>query len=100
MAFDEIPGLDAQPGFGLMIGATILSCSLIWIVKGLKNGSLVNVLIGTFAIGIEAVILLRPNYFSADFAVIFVVSLICALCIGGLIAGSTKDHTETLPNYA
>lgn len=99
-AFFQIPGLDAYPGLGLVIGAVIIACCLFWIANGLKRGQLLTVLIGTVGIGIEATILYQPNQFNLDFSIIFVVSLICALCIGGLIAGSTADQTETTTNYA
>jgi len=98
--FHRIPGLDAYPGLGLVIGAVIIASCLIWIANGLKRGRLLNVLIGTIAIGVEAIILYQPDHFNLDFAVIFVMSLICALCIGGLIAGSTSNHTESAANYA
>jgi len=100
-AFYQIPGLDAYPGMGLVIGAAIISACIIWIVKGLRDGHLLNVLIGTVGIGLEAIILYQPKHFNMDFGVIFIMSLICALCIGGLIAGSTSpDYTEHTANYA
>jgi len=99
-AFIQVPGLDAYPGLGLIIGAVIIAICLIWIVEGLKHNRLMNVLIGTIAIGVEGLILYQPSHFNMDFGVIFVMSLICALCIGGLIAGSTSNQLEKAPNYA
>jgi len=99
-AFLQIPGLDAYPGLGLVIGAIIIANCLIWIANGLRHGRILTVFIGTIAIGVEALILFQPNHFNMDFGVIFVMSLICALCIGGLIAGSKSTHSEKLPNYA
>ena len=105
-AFFQIPGLDAYPGLGLVIGAVIIASCLFWIASGLKHGRLLYVLIGTIGVGVEAIILYQPDYFNMDFGVIFIMSLICALCIGGLIAGSTSDQTaasnqtESTPNYA
>jgi len=50
-AFYQIPGLNAYPGLGLVIGAVILSSCLFWIVDGLKKGQLTTVLIGTVIAG-------------------------------------------------
>jgi len=91
-AFAYVPGLEASPGLGLIIGASIIAFGLIWIVKGLKENRLLDVLIGTAAIGIEGLILYSPDRLNMDFGVVFLVSLIFALCIGGLIAGSTADQ--------
>jgi hypothetical protein len=99
-AFDTIPGLNANPGLGLIIGAVIIACGFIWLVGGLKNGRLLDMSIGALAIGIEAIVLLQPSRFDADLGVIFVVSLICALCIGGLIAGASPDRSHLPGNYA
>ena len=94
MVFDYIPGLNANPGLGLIIGATIIAFSLICIVSGLKSGQFSGVSLGAIAIGMQSVVLYQPNYFNMDFGVIFIVSLICALCVGGLIAGSSPDHSQ------
>lgn len=99
-AFYQVPGLEARPGLGLIIGASIIACCLFSIANGLKTGRLLNVLIGTVAMGIEAIILYQPDQFNMDFGVIFIMSLICALCIGGLIAGSTEGQTESTSTYA
>lgn len=100
VVFDAIPGLNARPGLGLVMGAIIIAAGFIWLVGGLKRGELLDMAIGATAIGIEALVLFQPAKFNADLGVTFVVSLICALCIGGLIAGATPDHTQSLRNYA
>jgi hypothetical protein len=92
--FDYIPGLNANPGLGLVIGATIIAFSLICIVSSLKSGQLLGVLLGAIAIGMQSYVLYQPDYLNMDFGVIFVVSLICALCVGGLIAGSTPNRSQ------
>ena len=99
-AFEAIPGLNARPGLGLVIGAIIIAVGFTWLVGGLKRGRLLDIAIGATAIGIEALILFQPAEFNADLGVTFVVSLICALCIGGLIAGATPDNTHSAGNYA
>ena len=98
--FDAIPGLDARPGLGLIIGAMIIASGFMWIVSGLKRGELANMSLGAAAIGIEALVLFQPDRFNADLGVIFIGSLICALCIGGLIAGATPEHKHSLKNFA
>lgn len=99
-AFDFIPGLEARPGMGLIIGAVIVACGVNWIVTGLKNGHFSNVAIGAAAIGLEGLILYKPDQFNVDVGVVLIVSLICALCIGGLITGSTADQSRNSPYYA
>lgn len=99
-AFEGIPGLNAQPGLGLVIGACIIAGGLFWLVSGLKSWRLSDMIMGTLAIGIEAVVLFQSSRFDADLGVTFIVSLICALCIGGLIAGASPDRTHPLGNYA
>lgn len=100
LVFDAIPGLNARPGLGLIIGAAIIAAGLIWLVGGLKSGRLLDMCLGAVAIGIETMVLLRSARFDADLGVIFVVSLICALCVGGLIAGVSPDRTPSHGNYA
>lgn len=100
IAFDAVPGLNARPGLGLVIGAVITASGFIWLVGGLKNGRFLDMSIGALAIGIEAMVLFQPARFDADLGVIFVVSLICALCTGGLIAGASRDDRQPLSNYA
>jgi len=99
-AFENVPGLNARPGLGLIIGASILACGLIWLVSGLKSGRFLEMSIGALAIGIETVVLFQPLRFDTDLGVIFVVSLICALCAGGLIAGASPDRSNQSANYA
>ena len=99
LVFDKIPGLDARPGLGLIMGAIILAGGLIWLVSGLLNGRKLAMCMGAVVIGVEAVILFQPENYNTDLGVIFSVSLICALCLNGLIAGTSsnliqpKEHT-------
>ncbi len=99
-AFDAVPGLNARPGLGLVIGAIIIASGFIWMVSGLKHGRLLDMSIGALAIGIEVMVLFQPARFDADLGVIFVVSLICALCTGGLIAGASPDRNHARGDYA
>ncbi len=98
--FDAVPGLNARPGSGLIMGAAIIAAGLIWLVGGLRRGSFVNIIMGAVTIGVQAIVLLQPQRFDTDLAVVFIVSLICALCIGGLIAGASPDSRSQLTNYA
>lgn len=98
--FDTIPGLNARPGLGLIIGAIIIASGFIWLVQGLKQGQVFDMTLGAAAIGIEVLVLSQPVRFDADLGVIFIMSLICALCIGGLIAGSTSDRIHPRRTYA
>ncbi len=100
MAFDYLPGLNAIPGLGLVIGAVIIAFGLIWIVSGLRDGQLLTILYGAGAIGAQTYILYQPDRLNMDFGVIFIVSLICALCIGGLIAGSHSEHSLPREHHA
>ena len=97
--FEKIPGLNAHPGLGFIIGATIIAAGFYWLIGGLKSGQFLDMSMGALAVGIEAIILFKPENFNADLGVVFVVSLICALCIGGLIAGVTTDRSQTVDNY-
>lgn len=99
-AFDFIPGLEARPGLGLIIGAVIVAYGVSLIVTGLKDGHFSSVIIGATAIGVEAMILYQPHQFNMDVGVVLIVSLICALCIGGLITGSTADQSRNSHYYA
>lgn len=100
LVFDKIPGLDARPGLGLIMGAVILASGLIWIVTGLKHGRILDMSMGALIIGAEAVILFQPENYNTDLGVIFILSLICALCFGGLIAGASSDVTQPKEQYA
>lgn len=99
-AFERVPGLNARPGLGLIIGAIIIAGGFIWLVGGLKSGRFLDMSIGALAIGIEAIVLFQSARFDADLGVVFVVSLICALCVGGLIAEASPDRSQSTNNYA
>ncbi len=98
--FDLIPGLMARPGLGLMIGAVIIATGFLWVVSGLKHGRLLDMSMGAIMIGIEAIILFQPDSFNADLGVVFIVSLICALCFGGLVAGASPNTHHPAGHYA
>ena len=100
LVFDKIPGLDARPGLGLIMGAVIFASGLIWIVTGLKHGRILQMSMGALIIGAEAVILFQPENYNTDLGVIFTLSLICALCFGGLIAGASSDLNQPKEQYA
>lgn len=98
--FDTIPGLNAQPGLGLIIGAVVIACGCLLLINGLKHGQVLDMSMGAIVIGIEAVILFQPESYNADLGVVFVVSLICALCFGGLVAGASPDRNLSTTHYA
>jgi len=76
------------------MGAVILASGLIWLVNGLKHGHILGMSMGALIIGVEAVILFQPENYNTDLGVIFIVSLICALCFGGLLAGASSDLNQ------
>ncbi len=90
--FDTFPGLPARPGFGFMIGAAIMASGLAWVVNGLRKGQVLEMVLGAAAVGLQALILFNPDWINVDFAIVFCLSLICALCVGGLIAGASLNH--------
>lgn len=98
--FDAVPGLDARPGLGLMISAVIIAAGFLLLLKGLKSDQILELSLGALTISIESVMLFRPESFNTDLGVIFVVSLICALCLGGLIAGASDPSRPQLKQYA
>lgn len=92
--FAAIPGLTAAPGFGLVIGAAIMAAGLAWVANGLRRLKLLSVVIGAALVGIQMVVLLSPGRATFDLGIVFVCSLIAALCIGGLVAGAALDHAR------
>ncbi len=92
--FSGVPGLLAAPGFGLIIGAVIMAAGIAWIVNGLRKSQFINTIIGAILVGSQALILMAPGRFDLDSTIIFLSSLIVALCIGGLIAGASLDHSQ------
>ena len=97
--FEVIPGLNAQPGLGFVIGASIIAAGFHWLVRSLKSGQLLEMSMGGAVIGIQSMILIQPKNFNIDLSIVFVVSLICALCIGGLIAGVSTNQRQAVDNY-
>lgn len=98
-AFDLIPGLNAQPGLGFVIGSSIIASGFYWLVAGLKSGRPLEMSMGGTVIGIQSMILIKPENFNIDLGVVFIVSLICALCIGGLVAGVSTNKQQAVDNY-
>ena len=92
--FSSIPGLLPAPGFGLVIGAVIMAAGMAWIVNGLRKSQFVNIIVGTVLIGTQVLILMAPGRIDLDGVIIFLTSLIGALCIGALIAGASLDHSR------
>ena len=98
-AFDLIPGLNAQPGLGFVIGSSIIASGFYWLVAGLKSGRPLEMSMGGTVIGIQSMILIKPENFNIDLGVVFLVSLICALCIGGVVAGVSTNKQQAVDNY-
>lgn len=90
----SVPGLSPAPGFGIMIGGVLMSFGLAWVVKGLRDMKLVHVILGAAIIGIQTLILIAPDRTTLDLGILFTCSLIAALCVGGLVAGSDIDHAR------
>lgn len=90
----SVLGLIPAPGFGLVIGASIMAAGLAWVVNGIRKSRISNIIIGTALIGFQAVILMAPGRINLDTIILFISSLITALCIGGLIAGAALDHSH------
>lgn len=99
-AFDLIPGLMARPGLGLVISAVICGLGLLCLITGLKRGRIIDIAMGAVTVSVQCVILFPPDRFNADMGVIFIVSLICALCVGGLVAGASPDRPDNTSRYA
>lgn len=99
-AFDLLPGLPARPGFGFIIGAAIMASSIGWIVNGLRTGKLLDILLGSAVVAIQVMILFTPGEITLDFGIVFVLAFICALCVSGLIAGSSLSHSRPARRYA
>ena len=55
---------------------------------------------GGIVIGLQSMVLLKPENYNLDLGVVFIVSLICALCIGGLVAGVSANRQQAVDNYA
>ena len=98
--FHTLPGLNARPSLGLLIGAIVIASGFIWLVQGLKRVQVFDMVLGAGAIGIEALVLFQPDRFNSDVAVAFIASLISALCVGGLIVGFTPEKNPSIGNYA
>ena len=92
--FFSIPGLLPAPGFGLVIGAVIMAAGMAWIVNGLRKSQFINIIVGTVLIGTQVLILMAPGRIDLDGVIIFLTSLIGALCIGAMIAGASLDHSQ------
>lgn len=96
----SVPGLSPAPSFGIIIGGVIMSFGLACVVKGLRDMELVRLLIGAGVIGLQTLILIAPDRTTLDLGILFVCSLIAALCIGGLVAGSDLDHSKPARHLA
>ncbi len=92
--FDTVPGLPAHPGFGYVIGATIMASGVAWLVNGLRRARTVDMVLGAAVVGIQGLILFNPDWINLDLGIVFALSLICALSVSGLIAGATLNHSR------
>ena len=99
-AFDSIPGLNAHPGLGYVIGASLIAAGFYWLIDGLASGKILEMSMGGIVIGLQSMVLLKPENYNLDLGVVFIVSLICALCIGGLVAGVSANRQQAVDNYA
>ena len=78
----------------MVIGAVIMAAGMAWIVNGLRKSQFVNIIVGTVLIGAQVLILMAPGRIDLDGVIIFLTSLIGALCIGAMIAGASLDHSQ------
>jgi hypothetical protein len=99
LVFDAVPGLPARPGFGVLIGASIITSGLAWIVNGLRKSEYFAMTLGALVVITQGLIIFNPAWISVDFAIVFSMSLICALCISGLISGSSLSHARPAKRY-
>ncbi|WP_189581345.1 hypothetical protein [Litorimonas cladophorae] len=97
--FDAVPGLPARPGFGVLIGAVIIASGVAWVVNGIRKSEFFEMTLGALVIVMQVLILFNPNFMTMDFAIVFTLALICALCVSGLIAGTSLNHARPAKRY-
>jgi len=97
-AFDHVPGLLAVTGFALLIAAGVSASAIAMAINGIRRMKVWQITAGVGVIGIEALLLLQMfQRTTLETGVIFLVGLITALSVSGLIAGGALDHQAPPP---
>jgi len=85
----EVPGMNAIPAFGIMIGAGISAIAIGMTLNGMRRHSTTMIGLGLMVLITQAYLLLSPDLMSVDNIIIFGTTFISALAISGAIAGNS-----------
>jgi len=85
----EVPGMNAIPAFGIMIGAGISAIAIGMTLNGMRRHSTTMIGLGLMVLITQAYLLLSPDLMSVDNIIIFGTAFISALAISGAIAGNS-----------
>jgi len=92
-----IPGIEAVPAFGLVIGAGIIAAAFGIAINGVRRKSSLMIAFGLTTLLVETYFLMRPSLFTLDNMIIFFAALLVSLAVGGAIAGNSLAFQAPAP---
>lgn len=93
----NIPGVEASPAFGLIIGAGVMAAALGFVINGIRRHSKLMLVLGLAAVIFEIYLLMTPSLMTTDNIIIFFASFLAALAIGGTLAGNSLAFQAPAP---
>lgn len=92
-----MPGLNAFPTIGIIIGSAIIAGALGMMLNGVRRHAPIMIAMGVVMMFAEAALLLKPDYMTLDNSIIFSAGLLISLAVGAIIAGSSLAHQAPAP---
>lgn len=92
-----IPGVNAMPTIGILIGSGVLAAALAMVLNGIRRHSPIMMALGIAAIFTQAYLLIKPEFITLDNLVVFGAGLLASLAISATIAGSSLSHQAPAP---
>jgi len=89
MIVTAIPGMYASPTIGLIIAGGILASGIGMALNGIRRNNTKMIMLAMLAIGAQIVMLMTPSLITFENVMVFGLSLIFALGLGGLMAGKS-----------
>jgi len=93
----NIPGAEASPAFGLVIGASVMAAALGFAINGIRRQSTLMVALGLMTLIFEIYLLMTPSLMTTDNMIIFFASFLAALAVGGTLAGNSLAFQAPAP---
>jgi len=92
-----IPGTNLMPTAGILMGAAITATAIGMALNGIRRHSPMMMGMGIIVLFIQAYLMIKPEFMTLDYSVVFVTGFLAALAVGATIAGTSLSHQAPAP---